>query len=636
MQNAVQRGVNFLEQEQPTDGSFLSYSAPNTNSFAQAKAYRTVFTPALILDCLNSIDDSRSTGGVKKRIADFLLAQKSNHWSFNYWTRDSGEAKAMPYPDDLDDTFCALAALVRYEKSLVDSAALAKIVTLLTAAERKEGGPYRTWLVPDSAGETWKDVDLAVNNNIAYFLSLLDIDLPNLTEYVESAVESSNFTSRYYPSPYPVVYFISRWYQGKKAANLRQWIETHRHPSGHWGTPLTTALATSALLRLGGERADVATASDYLEEQQQPDGSWPPEGFCLDPTMQGKQYHAGSAALTTAFCLEALALQAQTAKKSVASPARVDAASSPLYDSIINGVQARFSALPIELRAQAKNALERIRTVDKSRHIALLPQLFCAALGSQGKAISDSLIISLGQANLYGWIAYTIYDDILDGEDARAQLSAANVCLRELTTIFQTSLPDKPSFHALAQDTLDTIDAANTWEILHCRSVQNPPEYSDLSRLADRSLGHALGPLAIVFSLGYKPESTEIQTVTNLFCHYLIARQLNDDMHDWEEDLRRGQVNAVGAQLLRAMPEGGPEKWRAFFWETEVVDMCERVIEHIEKSRKLAKALALIEDLGPLETFLAPVAQAAKRTLEERQKTLAFLESYEHVQSPAR
>src|SRR4030095_7089120 len=105
---------------------------------------------------------------LQNKIAKFLLLHKSEFWSWNYWQRNSHEAKELPYPDDLDVTFCALAALSHYDKKLISGDVFAYIVQLLTATEKKEGGPYRTWLVAKNAPAVWRDVDLAVNSNIAY------------------------------------------------------------------------------------------------------------------------------------------------------------------------------------------------------------------------------------------------------------------------------------------------------------------------------------------------------------------------------------------------------------------------------------------------------------------------------------
>jgi len=83
----------------------------------------------------------------------------------------SKEFKSKPYPDDLDDTFCALNALYLFDRKLISGSAYAYIIQLLTKVEKNEGGPYKTWLVSKKTSG-WDDVDIVVNSNIAYFLWL--------------------------------------------------------------------------------------------------------------------------------------------------------------------------------------------------------------------------------------------------------------------------------------------------------------------------------------------------------------------------------------------------------------------------------------------------------------------------------
>jgi hypothetical protein len=110
---------------------------------------RTTFFPSLILLALSHFDQPEAQH-IKRRTAQFLLKQKSDGWSFNYWDRKSAASRAQPYPDDLDDSFTALAALWHYQPTLIDGKALAAAAKLLIATERQEGGPYKTWLVDET------------------------------------------------------------------------------------------------------------------------------------------------------------------------------------------------------------------------------------------------------------------------------------------------------------------------------------------------------------------------------------------------------------------------------------------------------------------------------------------------------
>ncbi|MBI2641570.1 hypothetical protein HYW87_03185, partial [Candidatus Roizmanbacteria bacterium] len=248
-QKLIDKGIRFLITEQQKDGSFLSLASTRLNDFTRATTTHTIVPSNIVLSCLNSLEETAAITKIKQNTALFLLSQKSGHWSFNYWVRESKDAKKTPYPDDLDDSFCALAALYQHDPNLFNGKALAKITILLTAVEGKEGGPYNMWLVPPNTDKGWKRIDLVVNSNIAYFLSLLDISLPNLNAFIEQEIEKENYVFPYC-SIYPAVYFISRFYQGKKVKQIIDLLLSKRDKEGKWENPLYTALAISSLVNL--------------------------------------------------------------------------------------------------------------------------------------------------------------------------------------------------------------------------------------------------------------------------------------------------------------------------------------------------------------------------------------------------
>lgn len=218
---AITRAVQFLLTSQEKDGSYLVYSSPCHETFDNCKEYHSIFPSTLILDCLNSIDNLTGLDKVKDKLASFILPQQSYSGSFNYWARDSIESKTISYPDDLDSTFCTLSALTKYSNKLINGSIITNVINILTLAEIKEGGPYRTWLVSGESIRIWQDVDLAVNSNVAYFLSLHGIKLPNLTLYVEQAISKKDYYSLYYPSSYSVIFLFQDFIEVTKLKRLK-------------------------------------------------------------------------------------------------------------------------------------------------------------------------------------------------------------------------------------------------------------------------------------------------------------------------------------------------------------------------------------------------------------------------------
>ena len=160
-QTTIDRALKHIRNQQSPDGSFVSLSGFIKDDFHDAIPRRTTFFTSNILACLQNIPER--TADVCAATAQFLIGQKSERWSFNYWARDTGDTSGAdggtgapypPYPDDLDDTFAAFAALAVHDPAIIDGHALAAIARLLTAREAGEGGPYRTWLVDGDAAAT--------------------------------------------------------------------------------------------------------------------------------------------------------------------------------------------------------------------------------------------------------------------------------------------------------------------------------------------------------------------------------------------------------------------------------------------------------------------------------------------------
>ncbi len=641
--------ARILTADQQTDGSFVGYSVPAGKAFeAGAKEYWTTFAPALIVGAISGVRD-REIGLVRERAADWLAAQHGPQWSFNYWARQAKERKSQPYPDDWDDTSCAVIALTLARPEVVTGEVLGHLVTLLTNTEMAEGGPYRTWIVPADAGEHWQDVDVAVNANIAYLLHLHGVDLPNLEQLADERVAAGELSSPYYPSAYPIEYFVSRWYQGAHRVQLLERV-LKRQRRGRWGNPLDTALAVSTCLNLGAEPAAVAEAVAWLRGLDE--AAVQAEAFCMDPAVEGVKYVAGSRALTAALCLEATAkyeaARQPAGHKEPASRAgagaRGKAAGGPaerVSERVVAEAMARFEQCGGDILAAAEHMRDRLLGGTAAGQITLLPYLFRRALGENGRGISDERVVELGKISFYGWLAYTVYDDFLDEEGKPTLLSAANVAMRELVRELGVEAARRAGFGQLAWPILDRQEAANAWEVSHCRVGRQAdltrvpvPQFGNLWALAERSMGHALGCLAITMELGHEAGSAEVRTVQEFFRHYLTARQLGDDASDWKEDLLRGQINAVGAQLLEGVDRRGRSVRDLYlqlerqFWERDLTVVNEWIFRELTQARAALKKLEFIRQPDVLETLLAPVEDGARKSQSQQQQTLEFLRAY--------
>jgi|GEM_PF-272364 len=654
---AMDRGLAYLARQQQRDGSFLSYSSASMEHFRRLRSWQTVFVPALMLSSLSELVTPVAQA-IRQRLAGFLLDQKTDDWSFNYWSKQAPEYRAQAYPNDLDDTFCALAGLYRHDPGLVDEAAMARIIKLLLATEASVGGPYRTWLTTKDSDPVWLDVDVAVNSNIAYFLSLAGHRLPKLDAFIGQAIRADAYASPYYPSKYAFVYYFARSYHGPyRSQLLRQTRKLHAAADND----LNRALCLSARLHLGdkhpasGRREIEDTAKSLLNDQRR-DGSWPAAAFYADPVKHGRPYYNGAATLTTAFALEALALYQQAKIGTAADRRTADSLSSPRASSrrrsrrrpVLSLAADQCHSLDPALRDQLLTLLRRLAGSGNGPTILDVPYNFNHSLIDPLQPEPAKTFDILSLANLYGWLAYTIYDDFLDEEGKPANLPAANVALRYSLENFDRAAAS-PSFHGFIHRTFDVIDGANAWEQAHCRfrvsdgaiTLTRLPHYGNRQKLAERSLGHSLPALTVLTLKDIRPASQPFRLIDRALRHYLIVRQLNDDLHDWPEDLARGHISYVVARLLRELRlrpgtyqlADLSRRAQRRFWRRTLPAVCQLMRGHIAGGRQAFAASGLLKQGSVMEQLLDDQESSLTATIAQQRQAMRFLQQYKQVVS---
>ncbi|HEX8966139.1 MAG TPA: prenyltransferase/squalene oxidase repeat-containing protein, partial [Patescibacteria group bacterium] len=279
----IKKAVTFILLQQKENGSF-NHESISAISANPTFTYTSTFPSSLITLALKDVKYLPQVSKIIKKSADFLKSQNSNNFSFNYWDRNSQNYNKMSFPDDLDDTSLALSALFIADKKFITGKILAKIISLLTAVEFRVGGPYKTWLVSKESAKQWKDVDIAVNANIAYFLHLQGISLPNLETFFDSKISKYDLLSAYYPNEYPIIYFLSRFYNGKfKKILIKKILSLERKL--YWENPLYTALAVSSLINLHYEGPEIDSAISYIVKKIK-NNSWDAFPFYVDPAIK--------------------------------------------------------------------------------------------------------------------------------------------------------------------------------------------------------------------------------------------------------------------------------------------------------------------------------------------------------------
>lgn len=638
LDNSLKQAVAYLARAQESNGGFMGEASVDPRDFSRMRLHPTTFFTALILNCLQDVPE---TSLIRKQAAGFLIAQKSPGWSWNYWQRESEAARNRPYPDDLDDTACALVALHRQDPSLIDGEVLANFAKQLITIEVAPGGPYTTWIVGTDADAIWRDIDIAVNANIGFLLSLQSVQLPGLEKYIGDAISNDELISPYYVGEVPILYFLSRWYRGPEIEALGQIVKARLADPVHRDNPLTQALLLTAGLNLGLS-PDTLTPVAKVLLQSQANGAWPAAALYFEPPVQGIRHYAGSQALTTAFCAEALAAY-RHACASKAAYSRLPQPDVAPKDALRLAVVTGDDLAP-DLRRLYISQIELLVGCDHNCQITGIATTVAAAFGL---TIDEKTLAYLNTGSVLGWNAYTIYDDFWDQEGEPELLGVANVALRRAVANFRAALPEHQEFHRLIEDTLDCVDGANTWEAVHARAtvsqgvvkIDAMPDYSDYRQLAQRSCGHMLAATGVLAQAGYDLKSTEIQQLQRFFHDYLIARQLCDDAHDWEGDLAHGRITPAVA-LLAGQGQRKIQFKRELvqlqqrFWQRTMDELVGLVQIHSDSARAALQSCATVCDNSQLLNWLEATEQSMKRALLERAKVEKFVSTYRGTTPP--
>lgn len=320
-----------------------------------------------------------------------------------------------------------------------------------------------------------------------------------------------------------------------------------------------------------------------------------------------------------------------------------------MMDKIVNAAKQRFSGLSSEFKDFAIKGIQEIIEGNQDKQMSLMAYYTKLALGKKAEKISDKMVAEMGLANIFFWKAFIIYDDFWDEDEAADPriLPTANLYARSYVDFFGSLLPASSGFNRFFHKLMDDLDEANTWETTHCRAKvdgskfiipDHLPDYGDYEFKYRPASGHILGPVAMFVQLGYGLDSPEVKNIISYFKNYLIAMQINDDSHDWEEDLRRGHISTVVAMLLKdfACPKKEIDlnsdllELKKVFWFKTIIKAAQITITHTEKSRQALKSIVIIEDAAPLERLINITENVAKKAIKEQKDSVKFLQSYKN------
>jgi len=485
--------------------------------------------------------------------------------------------------DSLDSyvLFYGLAVLYEYDVAVLPPDIIAGAVKSLIANEQAPGGPYRNALDSPSLEPDW-----LTNMAVSRFIHHVGGPFPNLAAFLDAIPTGYN---RYYTTAWPLSFAGA----------------THKPAFRH---------------------------AKVRAIPQLPNGSWPIEYVQQDPHDKSS-FAYGSVALSTAHMIAHF-----TRTPSIVTASNFAAP----YKRLAAAAHADAAKLDPLIAEVLQTRLAKLIAADTSCEIGLLALRFTDALHTPHTP-NTQILEKLGLANVYNWVAYTIYDDFLDDEGDPLLLSAANVALRKTVQIFSEVLPD-PIFKAHVQHTFDTIDTANAWEVTHCRftiqantiQIGAIPDYGDLHYLHDRSLSHRLPIIGTLLVAGFSLTGREVTAIADSFRHYLIIRQLNDDLCDWQDDLYAGHISYVVAQLLhdaQIAPGRQPlnslySKLQRVFWAQSLPKLDSLLQQHAAIARQFLDRSMIVNPDNLIAQLIDNLADAAVKMQAEHQQANDFLHAF--------
>ena len=248
-----------------------------------------------------------------------------------------------------------------------------------------------------------------------------------------------------------------------------------------------------------------------------------------------------------------------------------------------------------------RSLIQNVAKHDKNLEIANISLYFAEMLGPNYSIGLEKYQKGLSRANIFAWAAYTIYDDIHDEHTSANIVGLANMLMRESYKIYcETSLGLGVDI-AIVNESFSVVDDANL--------ILEPG--LGLNELYKKSYGHTLGPRIILQSL----HNANSDNLTKALAMFLNAKQLCDDIKDWEEDIANGSSSYVTRKLDRDLDDDTKSNITTTFWEKTLPESIRNAQMEIEASIELFS-----ESLGQSfekTRFFRKIIYPIRRTIED-------------------
>ena len=115
---------------------------------------------------------------------------------------------------------------------------------------------------------------------------------------------------------------------------------------------------------------------------------------------------------------------------------------------------------------------------------------------------------------------------------------------------------------------------------------------------------------------------------------------MDDEAHDWEEDLKAGRINAAVSILLQKakekdvsfFSENDMDYLRKLFWYEVMPIICENMILFLKRAEEALERMEIISDKFVLKNLLERIERSAQKSIKERGEAVSFVRTYKDTQ----
>lgn len=292
-----------------------------------------------------------------------------------------------------------------------------------------------------------------------------------------------------------------------------------------------------------------------------------------------------------------------------------------------------------EVQAFAMSYFDKVIDSDKTGEISELASVFYGDSGRKSPSSGSKTNDHLGALNILLWVTFTSLDALLDEPNPLPRMIAATSALQLITNdeFYRSPVPNELSTHLITQ-----CLSANVTETTHCRfeisqksfTLVHIPMKKTLKKLLwQRSVAH-ITSIAWLYNL---KTQRAYSTAVSACKPYLSAKQLSDDIHDWEEDFLDGRITYVVARLFETCgigPGSHPtkqslEKLREVFWSSLLKELLvECQVYCVAAQKAFVKTFDFDEHHAFTRVTVEPILQSVLEATSQLKYQEEFMKHY--------